>query len=129
MGEKHLSGKQKAFADCIISGAPPVTAYLEAGYSRMSEAAMAAEASKLIRHPKISQAIRIGREQVTQKVIDATAYSRAVAIERLELVNEKAYEQLRGDKFISRDAMNAFFQSLDRLEELTRKEKIDGFLG
>ena len=124
----NLTAKQEAFALAVIGGASPVDAYREAGYSEMSADSMAVEASKLMNHPKISLRIQEGREEIMQKVIEAATYSRVEAIKRLEEINEKAYAQIKAQKFISRDAMNAFFQSLDRLEDLTQKQSKDEFM-
>lgn len=125
---KNLTAKQEAFALAVIGGASPVDAYREAGYGEMSADSMAVEASKLMNHPKISLRIQEGREEIMQKVIEAATYSRVEAIKRLEEINEKAYAQIMAQKFISRDAMNAFFQSLDRLEDLTQKQSKDEFM-
>lgn len=124
----NLTSKQEAFALAVIGGASPVDAYREAGYSEMSAESMAVEASKLMQHPKISLRIKEGRDEIMQKVIEAATYSRVEAIKRLEEINEKAYAQIKTQKFISRDAMNAFFQSLDRLEDLTERQSKDEFM-
>lgn len=125
---KRLTAKQESFALAVIGGASPVDAYREAGYSEMSADSMAVEASKLMQNPKIALRIREGREKVMQGVIKKTTYSRVEAIKRLEDINEKAYKQIKEQKFIPRDAMNAFFQSLDRLEDLTNKQSQDDFM-
>lgn len=125
---KRLTAKQESFALAVIGGASPVDAYREAGYSEMSADSMAVEASKLMQNPKIALRIREGRDKVMQGVIKETTYSRVEAIKRLEEINQKAYEQIKAQKFISRDAMNAFVQSLDRLEDLTDKQSQDDFM-
>lgn len=125
---KKLTPKQHAFALAVIGGASPVDAYREAGYSEMSADSMAVEASRLMGNPKISLMIAEGREKAMRNTIESVSYSRVEAIKRLEEINEKAYKQIKEQKFISRDAMNAFFQSLDRLEDLTNKQSQNDFM-
>lgn len=121
----NLTAKQEKFALAVLGGASPVEAYKEAGYSEMKPESVAAEASKLMKNPKIAQVIKDGREQTLQETVKAVSYSRIVAIERLEQINQKAFNQLTNEKFISRDALNAFLNSLDRLEDLTTKQKTE----
>lgn len=112
--------KQKAFADAIISGLNPSEAYIEAGYSsNMRPASIKREAQKLLKNPNIAPLIEKGQKEATKAAIEARTWSLELAIERLTSINERAYKHLIKSGFISRDALNAFFNSLDRLNDLS----------
>lgn len=111
--------KQRAFAEAIVAGLNPSEAYRAAGYSpRMSAASVAREAQRLLSHPNVSPIVERGRRRASE----GAEWSRAKAIERLGAINDAAYGALvaiaAGERF-DNAARGAFFDSLDRLNELT----------
>lgn len=64
---KTLTKKQTAFRDAILGGFSPSDAYRKAFEPKsMSKKAIANEAQKLLRHPKITLAITLAARSVTQ---------------------------------------------------------------
>ena len=117
---KNLTAKQRKFVDGVISGLSFRDACIQAGYSSsMKASTLAHEASKLARHPKIAPLIEEGQKEAKERAIEAATWSCELAIKRLEAINENAFSLLVGTSFISREAISAFFGSLDRLNELT----------
>lgn len=112
----RMTPKQQAFANAIVEGMNPSEAYRAAGYSnRMSAHAVTVEAQRLLKHPVISRAIESGKEEAARKA----AWSRETALERLQDVNGIAYGAIKEKGRIQRDTANAFFGSLDRLNDMT----------
>ena len=113
-----LTPKQNKFANAIIAGASPVEAYREAGYSqRMSKAAQAVAAQKLLHHPNISVMIEEGKTEAARMAV----WSREKAIERLQAVNDAAYTRIMNkgaESRLERAEALTFMESLDRLNGL-----------
>lgn len=106
---------QRAFALCMVRGMNPSDAYREAGYScNMSAASIKREAYKLSHNPNIAPIIESGVASATEKAV----WTRKKAIERLCNVNSMAYAEILGEGLKSRVSVNAFFDSLDRLNDL-----------
>ena len=108
--------KQRAFALAIVAGKNPAEAYRAAGYSvsNMSKSTISREAQKLLRNPKITTIIERG----TKEAISKAVWSREIAIERLVSVNTISYTSIVGEGHTGRDDNAAFFNSLDRLNNL-----------
>lgn len=114
------TSRQLAFANAIIEGKNPSDAY-RAAYSceGMSPTSIAREAQRVLKNPNVSPIIATGREQAKQ----AALWSRKTAIERLADVNAISYKALKKDGFKTASIASTFFQSLDRLNELTEQEE------
>lgn len=114
---KQLTPKRQAFADAIVAGKNPSEAYRAAGYScaRMSAKSIANEASKLLRHPDISPRI----EEARKAAAESAKWSLAMATERLKVVNDKAFDEIKRCGFVEKSpAYRAIMDSADRLNRL-----------
>jgi hypothetical protein len=112
-----LTSKQAEFVNGIIKGMNPSEAYRAAGYSADNPATVATEAKRLLENPHISPIIQDAR----QKALDNAVWSRKVAIERAQVVNDKAYYQLISGEF-DRDIYRAWYESTQLLNDLADVE-------
>lgn len=118
MAKKTLTPKRQLFAEKIIAGLNPSEAYRAAGYScaRMSAKSIANEAHKLVNHPDISPIIEEGRKAAAE----AARWSLAMATERMQAVNDRAFLEITALGFIEKSpGPKAFFDSADRLNRYT----------
>lgn len=108
--------KQRAFAARIIEGANPSEAYRDAYRANgMSEASIAREAQRVLRNPNVTPIVEKG----IQESMQAAAWCRAEAVERLERVNQRCFERLDTDTdTLDKTALNGFLESIDRLNAL-----------
>lgn len=68
MIEDSLKPRQQRFVELYVSGVPAGRAYEQAGYASRGGAADA-EASRLVRNPKVAEVIRREREQARDKTL------------------------------------------------------------
>lgn len=111
-----MTPKRKRFARAIVEGANPSEAY-RAAYATdgMSAKSVANEAHKLMSDPDISRMVREGEE----KAMAESIWNRALAIERLERLNERCYSVLMANEnSIDRDALNGFMTTATMLNEV-----------
>lgn len=111
-----MTPKRKRFARAIVEGANPSEAY-RAAYATdgMSAKSIANEAHKLMSDPDISRMVREGEE----KAMAESIWNRALAIERLERLNERCYSVLMANEnSIDRDALNGFMTTATMLNEM-----------
>lgn len=111
-----MTPKRKRFARAIVEGANPSEAY-RAAYATdgMSAKSVANEAHKLLSDPDISRMVREGEE----KAMAESIWNRALAIERLERLNERCYSILMANEnSIDRDALNGFMTTATMLNEM-----------
>lgn len=111
-----MTPKRKRFARAIVEGANPSEAY-RAAYATdgMSAKSVANEAHKLMSDPDISRMVRDGEE----KAMAESIWNRALAIERLERLNERCYSVLMANEnSIDRDALNGFMTTATMLNEM-----------
>lgn len=111
-----MTPKRKRFARAIVEGANPSEAY-RAAYATdgMSAKSVANEAHKLMSDPDISRMVREGEENAMAESI----WNRALAIERLERLNERCYSVLMANEnSIDRDALNGFMETTRELDTL-----------
>ena len=111
-----MTPKRKRFARAIVEGANPSEAY-RAAYATdgMSAKSVANEAHKLMSDPDISRMVREGEE----KAMAESIWNRALAIERLERLNERCYSVLMANEnSIDRDALNGFMTTATMLNEM-----------
>lgn len=108
-----LTSKQSKFAANVVAGMNPSEAYRAAGYRASNPSVVAIEAARLMKNPHISPIIEKGR---CEAMHDA-AWNRAIAIYRLQKVNDDAFEKIDGGD-MSPATMRMFFSSLDRLNKL-----------
>jgi phage terminase small subunit len=111
----QLTSKQHAFANAVISGLNYSDAYRSAYDCKNSNpATVARRANELLNNSQIAALIAEGKSAITDKVV----WSRTMALERLLAVNNAAYIELTKKGVRSRETNSAFFNSLDRLNEL-----------
>ena len=115
--------KQAAFANAIVSGASPSEAY-RAAYDcgKMSAASVSREANRLLSHPKIAPIVEKGKKEAAR----TAAWSREMAIERLQGVNAASYARVMrtgSENGFQRADSEAFFGSLDRLCKMVEHER------
>ena len=119
-----MTPKRRAFARALIEGSNPSEAY-RAAYATdgMSAKSVANEAHKLMSDPDISRMVREGEE----KAMAESIWNRALAIERLERLNERCYSILMANEnSIDRDALNGFTATAQTLNELCNvKSEVD----
>lgn len=111
-----MTPKRRAFARALIEGSNPSEAY-RAAYATdgMSAKSVANEAHKLMSDPDISRMVREGEE----KAMAESIWNRALAIERLERLNERCYSVLMANEnSIDRDALNGFMTTATMLNEM-----------
>jgi hypothetical protein len=108
------TSKQRKFALGIIEGLNPSEAYKAAGYSADNPATVATEAKRLLENPHISPIIQAGKKQA---MVDAV-WSRKVAIERAQAVQDRAYNQLMNDDNFNPQIYRAWAESADMLNRL-----------
>lgn len=111
-----MTPKRRAFARALIEGSNPSEAY-RAAYATdgMSAKSVANEAHKLMSDPDISRMVREGEE----KAMAESIWNRALAIERLERLNERCYSILMANEnSIDRDALNGFMTTATMLNEV-----------
>lgn len=111
-----MTPKRKKFAREIVEGANPSEAY-RAAYATdgMTAKSIANEAHKLLSDPDISRMVREGEE----KAMAESIWNRALAIERLERLNERCYSVLMANENrIDRDALNGFMTTATMLNEV-----------
>lgn len=118
--------KQIAFANAVVSGASPSEAY-RAAYdcAGMSAASVSREANRLLSHPKIAPIIEKGEREAARSAV----WSREMAIERLQSVNAVSYARMMEtgpERGFQRADSAAFFDSLDRLCEMTDGKEANG---
>lgn len=113
---RNLTPKQQAFTDAIIAGSNPTAAY-RAAYNceNMSASSVNREALRLVNHPMITPLIEAARRKASETAL----WSRQTAIERLAAINSVSYTHMMKNGYTDRESAGAFFQSLDRLNELT----------
>lgn len=111
-----MTPKRKRFARAIVEGANPSEAYRSAyATDGMSAKSVANEAHKLMSDPDISRMVRDGEE----KAMAESIWNRALAIERLERLNERCYSVLMANEnSIDRDALNGFMTTATMLNEV-----------
>lgn len=110
--------KQEAFARFVVSGMNPSEAYRAAGYScNMAPNHVRREAYRVLHRPNVSQLV----ERLKAEAESSAVWSRELAIERLSDVNARAYSRIVGtppDRQLERASASAFFDSLDRLNDM-----------
>lgn len=85
--------KQLEFANAIVSGAAPSEAYRQAYRADgMSSASVAREAQRLLSNPVIAPIVEEGRREAAE----AAKWSLRKALERLQAVNDRCFEEFRG---------------------------------
>ena len=106
--------KQLEFANAIVSGAAPSEAYRQAYRADgMSSASVAREAQRLLSNPVIAPIVEEGRREAAE----AAKWSLRKALERLQAVNDRCYEELLLEG-MDGTALRGFTDTLDRLNEL-----------
>ena len=111
-----MTPKRKKFARAIVEGANPSEAY-RAAYATdgMTAKSIANEAHKLLSDPDISRMVEDGEREAMSESI----WNRALAIERLERLNERCYSVLMdNENRIDRDALNGFMTTATMLNEV-----------
>lgn len=110
------TSKQIAFANCIVEGMNPAEAY-RAAYScaRMSPASVRREAYRLMRNPNVAPLIEQGRREAAESAV----WSRGMALERLQAVNNAAYASIERNGLTEPCVLKAFMDSADRLTKMT----------
>lgn len=111
-----MTPKRKRFARAIVEGANPSEAY-RAAYATdgMTAKSIANEAHKLLSDPDISRMVEDGEREAMSESI----WNRALAIERLERLNERCYSVLMdNENRIDRDALNGFMTTATMLNEV-----------
>ena len=111
-----MTPKRRAFTRALIEGSNPSEAYrLAYSTAGMSAKSIANEANKLMSDPDISRMVREGEE----KAMAESIWNRALAIERLERLNERCYSVLMANEnSIDRDALNGFMTTATMLNEV-----------
>lgn len=110
-----MTGKQEKFARLLIEGYGLSDAYRMAySVKSMSDHAIAVEAGRLAKHPDIARLVEEGRN----KAMADSTWSRSVAVDRLERVNTAAFSAIVDDGSMDRVTVQAFFDSLDRLDDM-----------
>ena len=110
------TSKQIAFANRIVEGMNPAEAY-RAAYScaRMSPASVRREAYRLMRNPNVAPLIEQGRREAAENAV----WSRGMALERLQAVNNTAYASIERNGLTEPCVLKAFMDSADRLNKMT----------
>lgn len=111
-----MTPKRKRFARAIVEGANPSEAY-RAAYATdgMTAKSIANEAHKLLSDPDISRMVEDGERDAMSESI----WNRALAIERLERLNERCYSVLMdNENRIDRDALKGFMTTATMLNEV-----------
>ena len=111
----RLTPKQRKFCDCVISGMGQSEAY-RAAYNteKMKPETVNRSAFELMENPKIAATIKEGQKAATERAV----WSRQMAQERLQVVNDAAYSAISKKGVKVRDVNHAFFNSTDRLNDL-----------
>lgn len=109
-----ITPKQEAFARGIISGLNPSEAYRAAGYTAKNSATVATEAQRLMNNPHIAPIIQAGRQEAMTKAV----WSRTIALERVQAVNDALYKKITDEGEMSRDTLRAFLDSAAMLSDL-----------
>lgn len=110
-----ITPKQEAFARGIISGLNPSEAYRAAGYTAKNSATVATEAQRLMNNPHIAPIIEQGRQEAMTKAV----WSRTIALERVQAVNDALYKKITDEGEMSRDTLRAFLDSAAMLNDLS----------
>lgn len=113
-----ITPKQEAFARGIISGLNPSEAYKQAGYKAGNPATVATEAQRLMNNPHIAPIIRQGRQAAMTNAV----WSRTIALERVQAVNDSLYRKITEEGEMSRDTLRAFLDSTAMLNDLSDVE-------
>ena len=110
-----MTPKQRKFAERIVAGDSPSEAY-RAAYNakRMSKHAISTEANKLLKHPAVSLFIEDGRREAAKHAV----WSREMAMERLQAVNDAAFHGLVDEGSKARTG-RLFIDTVDRLNDMT----------
>lgn len=108
------TSKQRKFALGIIEGMNPSEAYKAAGYKASNPKTVAVEAQKLLKSPNVSLIVNEGKEQAMADAV----WSRKVAIERAQAVQDRAYNQLMNDENFNPQIYKAWAESADMLNRL-----------
>jgi hypothetical protein len=111
------TNKQIKFANGIIAGMNPTEAYRAAGYAATNSATAAVEAQRLLSNPNVSPIIQAGKEEARARAV----WSRREAIERAQVINDKAYNELINGPF-DRDIYKAWQESTLLLNDLVDVE-------
>ena len=110
-----ITPKQEKFARGIISGLNPSEAYRAAGYKAANSATVATEAQRLMNNPHISPIIEEGK----QAAMTSAVWSRRIALERVQAVNDALYQKIAEEGDISRDTLKGFLDSTAMLNDLS----------
>lgn len=110
-----ITPKQEAFARHIVEGMNPSEAYIAAGYKAGNSATVATEAQRLLNNPHIAPIIEAGR----QAAMSSAVWSRTIALERVQAVNDALYKKITDEGEMSRDTLRAFLDSAAMLNDLS----------
>lgn len=114
-----MTGKQRRFAELVASGETQSAAYKQAyNADGMKPSSVASEASRLMEHPEVSKYVADARAEARR----TASWCLAVAVERLQALNDKCLDELLNGTKVHAAALRGF---LDSMRELNRLCSVD----